>query len=47
MPSAANHPLLMLIRERGLIDDLQFEEVMAELERTGKPVSQQALPLRK
>ncbi len=40
MPQAANHPLLALIRERGLIDDLQFEEVIAEQSRTGKPVNQ-------
>ncbi|MCX6894271.1 MAG: ATPase, T2SS/T4P/T4SS family, partial [Verrucomicrobia bacterium] len=40
MPEAANHPLLALIRERGLIDDLQFEEAVAEQGRTGKPISQ-------
>ncbi len=33
-------PLLALIRERDLIDDLQLEEVMAEHTRSGKPVSQ-------
>jgi type IV pilus assembly protein PilB len=33
-------PLLALVRERDLIDDLQFEEVMAEHARSGKPVSQ-------
>ena len=40
MPQAANHPLLALIRERELIDDLQFEEVIAEQSRTGKPINQ-------
>jgi type IV pilus assembly protein PilB len=33
-------PLLSLIRERELIDDLQLEEVMAEHTRSGKPISQ-------
>ncbi len=31
-------PLLSLIKEQGLIDDLQYEEVVAELQRTGAPV---------
>jgi hypothetical protein len=31
-------PLLDLIRERGLLDDLQLEEVREEQSRTGKPV---------
>ena len=30
-------PLLALIKERNLIDDLQFEEVQQEMARTGKP----------
>ena len=30
-------PLLALIKERNLIDDLQFEEVQQEMSRTGKP----------
>jgi len=30
-------PLLALIKERELIDDLQFEEVQQEMARTGKP----------
>jgi len=38
MPETQVHPLLSLIKERGLIDDLQFEEVMAEHTRSGKPV---------
>ena len=40
MSQTANHPLLALIRERELIDDLQFEEVIAEQSRTGKPIHQ-------
>lgn len=31
-------PLLMLIMERNLIDDLQYEEVVEEHNRTGKPM---------
>jgi type IV pilus assembly protein PilB len=34
------HPLLALVKEQGLIDDLQFEEVAGEFKRTGKPVFQ-------
>jgi type IV pilus assembly protein PilB len=33
-------PLLSLIKEQSLIDDLQFEEVVAEHKRTGTPVIQ-------
>jgi type IV pilus assembly protein PilB len=33
-------PLLALIQEQSLIDDLQFEEVVAEHKRTGTPVIQ-------
>jgi len=33
-------PLLALIKERGLIDDLQYEEVMQEQARSGKSISQ-------
>ena len=33
-------PLLALIKERNLIDDLQFEEVQQEMARTGKPSSE-------
>ncbi|HAV61216.1 MAG TPA: pilus assembly protein PilB, partial [Verrucomicrobiales bacterium] len=36
MADAASDPLLALIRERGLIDDLQFEEVSEEHNRTGQ-----------
>jgi type IV pilus assembly protein PilB len=35
MPEEVSSPLLTLIRENGLIDDLQYEEVAGELKRTG------------
>src|SRR5882724_9904016 len=34
------NPLLSLIKEQSLIDDLQFEEVVAEHKRAGTPVIQ-------
>jgi len=40
MPEAVSDPLLSLIRERGMLDDLQMEEVMQEHQRSGKPVAQ-------
>jgi type IV pilus assembly protein PilB len=40
MAEEISNPLLSLIREQGLIDDLQFEEVTAELKRSGTPVFQ-------
>jgi type IV pilus assembly protein PilB len=40
MSDAASNPLLALVREHGLIDDLQFEEVVGEQSRTGKPINQ-------
>ncbi len=40
MPEVASDPLLALIRERGLLDDLQFEEVVQEVSRSAKPVLQ-------
>ena len=40
MPEVASDPLLSLIRERGLLDDLQFDEVVQEVGRSGKPVLQ-------
>ena len=40
MPEVVTDPLLSLVRERGLLDDLQTEEVMQEHIRGGKPVSQ-------
>src|SRR5258708_29837308 len=33
-------PLLELIKEKGLVDDLQYEEVIAEHGRSAKPVNQ-------
>jgi type IV pilus assembly protein PilB len=40
MPDDISHPLLSLIKEQGLIDDLQYEEALGEFKRTGKPMSQ-------
>ena len=40
MSDYISDPLLALIKERGLIDDLQLEEVTQEQSRTGKPFSQ-------
>jgi type IV pilus assembly protein PilB len=40
MAEDISNPLLSLIKEQGLIDDLQYEEVLGEFKRTGKPVSQ-------
>jgi type IV pilus assembly protein PilB len=40
MAEDISNPLLALIREQGLIDDLQYEEVVAELKRSGAPVIQ-------
>jgi type IV pilus assembly protein PilB len=40
MSDQVSHPLLALIQERGLIDDLQVEEVVQENTRTGKPIGQ-------
>ena len=37
MAEDISNPLLALIREQGLIDDLQYEEVVAELKRSGTP----------
>ena len=33
-------PLLALVKEQGLIDDLQYEEVAGEFKRSGKPIIQ-------
>jgi type IV pilus assembly protein PilB len=38
MAEEISSPLLSLIKEQGLIDDLQYEEVVAELKRSGVPV---------
>ena len=40
MPDDISSPLLTLVKEQGLIDDLQYEEVAGEFKRTGKPVMQ-------
>jgi type IV pilus assembly protein PilB len=40
MPDDISNPLLSLVKEQGLIDDLQYEEVLGEFKRTGKPVNQ-------
>ena len=40
MSEAISDPLLALVRERGMLDDLQMEEVMQEHSRSGKPVVQ-------
>ena len=44
--SSANisDPLLALVRERGLIDDLQLEEVMQENTKSGKPIGTISTP---
>ncbi|MGO9478743.1 MAG: GspE/PulE family protein [Limisphaerales bacterium] len=40
MAEEISNPLLSLIKEQGLIDDLQYEEVAAEFKRSGAPVFQ-------
>jgi type IV pilus assembly protein PilB len=40
MPESPVSPLLSLVKERGLIDDLQYEEVVAEHNRSGKAVNE-------
>jgi type IV pilus assembly protein PilB len=40
MAEEISNPLLSLVKEQGLIDDLQYEEVVAELKRSGTPVYQ-------
>jgi type IV pilus assembly protein PilB len=40
MSEEVSNPLLSLVKEQGLIDDLQYEEVSGEFKRTGKPVIQ-------
>ncbi len=40
MAEGTTNPFLELLREKSLIDDLQFEEVQAELNRSGKAVGQ-------
>ncbi|HEX9834218.1 MAG TPA: ATPase, T2SS/T4P/T4SS family, partial [Mycobacterium sp.] len=38
--SEVTNPLLELVREQGLLDDLQYEEVSSEHKRSGEPVFQ-------
>jgi len=40
MAEEISNPLLSLIKNHGLIDDLQYEEVVSEIERTNTPVIQ-------
>ena len=40
MSEPVSSPLLSLIKDRSLIDDLQYEEVVQEIQRSGKPVSE-------
>ncbi len=40
MADLSSHPLLAILKERGLADDMQLEEVRQEFERSGKPLTQ-------
>src|SRR5262245_2857366 len=40
MAEEISNPLLALVKEQSLIDDLQYEEVVGEFKRSGKPVFQ-------
>ena len=40
MAEEISSPLLALVKEQGLIDDLQYEEVAGEFKRSGKPIIQ-------
>src|SRR4051794_17166417 len=40
MADYVSNPLLALVKEQGLIDDLQLEEVLQEQGRSGKTISQ-------
>lgn len=40
MSANITDPLLALVKERGLIDDLQLDEVIAENNKSGKPIGQ-------
>jgi len=40
MADAVSHPLIAIIRDRGMIDDMQLEEVSAEYSRTGRPMGE-------
>jgi type IV pilus assembly protein PilB len=39
MSDPVSNPLLSLVKDRGLLDDLQYEEVVQEVQRSGKSVS--------
>ena len=39
MAEEISHPLLSLVKDQGLIDDLQYEEALGEFKRTGKSPS--------
>ena len=40
MAEEISDPLLSLVKENGLVDDLQYEEVVAEFKRSGTAVIQ-------
>ncbi|MEN9675751.1 MAG: hypothetical protein RIS76_1647 [Verrucomicrobiota bacterium] len=40
MAEIISDPLLLLLRERGMLDDLQIEELLQEQARSGKPLAQ-------
>lgn len=40
MADTISNPIIALLRERGMLDDLQVEEVLAENNRTGAPIQQ-------
>ncbi len=40
MSEEISSPLLALIRDQGMLDDLQYEEVVAEIKRSGSPAIQ-------
>ncbi len=40
MPDEVSDPLLSLVKENGLVDDLQYEEVAAEFKRSATPIIQ-------
>ena len=40
MADDISSPLLALVKDQGMIDDLQYEEIVAEIKRSGTPVPQ-------
>jgi type IV pilus assembly protein PilB len=40
MSEEISSPLLALVREQGMLDDLQYEDVVAEVKRNGTPITQ-------